>query len=134
MHHLGDDDFSGRINSQFQRDAEGSDITMTFNIPPSMRTDLGRLSNDDQEVTLTMMVKGVQLSHRLYINNRRLSERLEDSPSNGSFGEFRVSFPADYLKVGSNQFEIKATSRGSDVDDFEFVNVKVELLPAGGAD
>ncbi|MGB0717222.1 MAG: carboxypeptidase regulatory-like domain-containing protein, partial [Phycisphaerae bacterium] len=126
VHHLGDDDFSGRINSQFQRDAEGSRIEMNFELSESDIRASG-LRRGDDDVTLTMMVKGVQLVHRLFVNDQLLDERLEDSPANGSFGEFTTTFPRSWLRLGENSFEIRASRRGNDVDDFEFVNVKIRL-------
>jgi hypothetical protein len=41
----------------------------------------------------------------------------------------REIISAALLEAGVNTFEIRARSRGSDVDDFEFVNVQIRLIP-----
>jgi hypothetical protein len=78
---------------------------------------------------ISLLAKGVQMEHPMYINGDRLGERLDNSPRDGSFGEFQARFDADLLQPGTNTFEIRARSRGDDVDDFEFVNVQIRLVP-----
>jgi hypothetical protein len=76
-----------------------------------------------------MLVKGVQLESRIRINGRVLARPLDWSPSDGSFGEFTAPFDAAILQTGTNTIAIIADRRGSDVDDFEFVNVQIRLVP-----
>jgi hypothetical protein len=121
VHHLGDNDFSGRINSQFQKRAEGATFEATFTLTGD------QLSGSGEFVVLAMLVKGIQMDHRIRVNGRLLPERLGWSPRDGSFGEFETAFESGWLVPGSNTIEILASSLGSDVDDFEFVNVQVRL-------
>ena len=123
VHHLGDDQFDGRINSQFQRKAEGSRYTGSFTLsarqlPPHYNT-----------AEITILVKGVQLSSRIRVNGRTIPTRLDWSPRDGSFGEFTASLNPDLLRAGDNTFEILSSSTGSDIDDFEFVNIQIHLSP-----
>ncbi len=121
VHHLGDNRFEGRINSQFQKEAEGSVFYATFTL------DAAQLAAADSVALIQMLAKGVQVKHRLAINGLLLSERLDYAPRDGSFGEFTARFDTDMLHTGANTFHILAGSRGSDVDDFEFVNVQIRL-------
>lgn len=122
VHHLGDDRFDGRINSQFQKQAETDVLTVMFAI------DCGQLSGAIATAQVTMLAKGVQMSHRIVINGTVLDARLDHSPRDGSFGEFTASFDAALLRTGDNTLEIRASNRGGDVDDFEVVNIKVRLI------
>jgi hypothetical protein len=121
VHHLGDNAFSGRINSQFQKRSEGARFSAIFTL--SAR----QLPPYYDEATVTMLVKGVQMSHRIRINGEVIDERLDDAPRDGSFGEFSVEFDPALLREGRNRIEILASSRGGDVDDFEFVNLQIRL-------
>ncbi len=75
------------------------------------------------------MAKGVQCPHQIRINGRRLRKRLDDSPRDGSFGEFTASFKPAWLEAGTNKIKITAKSCSGDLDDFEFVNLQIRLLP-----
>jgi hypothetical protein len=121
VHHLGDDRFDGRINSKFQKSAEGSVFSADF----QLAAETARRGAGSAE--LAMLTKGVQLSHRILINGEVLDDRLDHSPSDGGFGEFVVEFDASLLREGTNTVQIRASSNGSDVDDFEFVNLRVRL-------
>lgn len=124
VHHLGDNAFEGRINSQFQQRAEGAVYETTFELT-AKQLELASLP-----VELTVLVKGVQMRHQLLLNGRDLGTRLDWSPSDGSFGMFVVEFDPALLRVGTNVFSIRAGSRGNDVDDFEFVNLQINLVPS----
>ncbi len=75
------------------------------------------------------MAKGIQRSHKIRINGTVLDDRLDDAPSDGSFGEFTAAFDAGILRPGGNSFEIIAKPSDSDIDDFEFVNIQIRLSP-----
>lgn len=120
VHHLGDDAFGGRINSQFQKSAEGDRYSAQFELSAEQLR--GR-----SKARLHMMCKGVQMKHELRINGETLDSRLDNSPRDGSFGPFVVQFDAALLRAGANRFDLLASSRGTDVDDFEFVNVQIHL-------
>ncbi len=124
VHHLGDDRFDGTINSQFQKDSEGSSFAATFAV------DSGLLKSAIDHAELRLLVKGVQRRHRIYINNHQLSRRLDESPEDGSFGEFIAPFDPSILNDGANLLRIVAAPSSSDIDDFEFVNIRVYLIPS----
>ena len=123
VHHLGDNDFSGAINSQFQRESEGAFYERDFVLSAS------QLAVDLEEAELTLLAKGVQRSHRIRINGVLLDQRLDSAPDDGSFGEFVTRFDPEILVVGKNEFEIIAKPSNSDIDDFEFVNIQIRLIP-----
>jgi len=123
VHHLGDDQFSGAVNSQFQKQSEGAAYTAAFELAAEQVAPYMRRAE------LTMHTRGVQLRHVLVVNGTRLPARLDDSPGDGSFGTFRAEVDIALLRAGANTLEIHALSRGSDVDDFEFVNVQIHLYP-----
>ncbi len=122
VHHLGDDAYDGRINSQFQKRAEGADYVAQFELTEHQLT--GRI----RYAELWMLAKGVQRPHPIRINGHLLDRALDEAPRDGSFGEFVVRFDPAYLQAGANVFHLHATARGSDIDDFEFVNVRIRLM------
>ncbi len=124
VRHLGDDQFGGAINSQFQKPSEGVEFTAKFQLSAAQVRPEGNAE-------IRLMVKGVQVAHRLYVNGTLLERRLDQSPRDGSFGEFRAAVEGSLLRAGENEFRIVAGRRGSDVDDFEFVNVQIHLRPDG---
>ena len=63
------------------------------------------------------------------INGELLDGRLDQAPDDGSFGEFRTEIDPDLLLPGTNLLEIRTSSCRGDLDDFEFVNVQIELTP-----
>ncbi len=121
VHHLGDDAFSGSINSRFQKSAEGSVFTAEFTVEGA------HIEASAGTATLSLLAKGVQASHRILINGKLLPSRLDESPRDGSFGEFTAEFSTRLLTPGTNRLRILATSLGSDVDDFEFVNIRIHF-------
>ena len=122
VHHLGDDHFDGRINSQFQKQSEGAQFATTFTLgEEQVSPQVGR-----GEVVL--LAKGVQRRHSIVLNGTTLDQRLDTAPDDGSFGEFAAPFDAGLLHSGENTLEIIAAPSSSDIDDFEFVNVRVRLF------
>lgn len=119
VHHLGNDRFEGRINSQFQRDSEGTTLMFEFDLP----ADHPALSAATAQVAL--LARGVQCPHHIHVNGRLLRQRLDESPTDGSFGEFIAAFDASWLRPGANTLSITARSCNGDLDDFEFVNVRI---------
>jgi len=123
VHHLGDNNFDGLINSQFQKRSEGSSFTATFElgarqVPPHAGS-----------AEVRLLAKGVQRRHKILINGTVLDKRLAGAPEDGSFGEFTAAFDAALLTVGTNTLEIIAAPSSSDIDDFEFVNIQIRLAP-----
>ncbi|MDO8631309.1 MAG: hypothetical protein Q7R41_12530 [Phycisphaerales bacterium] len=127
VHHLGDDRFDGAINSQFQKTTEGSSFAATFEV------DRGLLKSPIDHAELRLLVKGVQRRHRIYINDHLLAGRLDESPEDGSFGEFVAAIDASILKGGANTLRIVAAPSTADIDDFEFVNIRIYLIPLSRA-
>ncbi len=123
VHHLGDDNFEGVINSQFQRSSEGSEFSAAFELTQ------GQLPPHFNTAEVWLLAKGVQRRHRIRINGEVLDTRLDDAPEDGGFGEFTAPFDASLLREGTNTFEIIAAPSSSDIDDFEFVNVRIRLSP-----
>jgi len=121
VHHLGNDRWAGRINSQFQKRAEGRILRAYIELSAEQ---VGPYVN---EATVALLAKGVQCPHRIYVNDQLLDQRLDESPADGSFGEFSVSFGPDLLIEGINVLEIHAVRCRGDLDDFEFVNVQLRL-------
>ncbi|MBU0638439.1 MAG: hypothetical protein KKB50_06200 [Planctomycetes bacterium] len=121
VHHLGNDRFEGRINSQFQRTAEGRSFEAEFYVSDEQLTSTLRAAR------LTLMAKGVQCPHRISVNGHLLPQRLDESPADGSFGEFTVAIAPEHLVEGINTLRISAVSCQGDLDDFEFVNLQLDL-------
>ena len=120
VHHLGNDRFDGRINSRFQRKAEGTIYRAQFELAAD------QLPPYVQRAQIVLMVKGAQVRNEIRINGNLLERFLDTAPRDGSFGEFLAEFPADWLHEGANTLRIKSV-RGGDLDDFEFVNVRILL-------
>jgi len=121
VHHLGNDHFEGRINSQFQRRAEGTTYTATFEVTGD------RLPPNFSRAQVWMLVKGAQSNNRIRINGTMLRTRLNDAPDDGSYGEFTAPFDIRLLEEGENIIEIISVDETGDLDDFEFVNVQIRF-------
>ncbi len=122
VHHLGNDEFSGRINSQFQRRSEGLVLQMPFEMTEA------HAALPLRGAELRLLVKGTQAPNPVRINGRQIAT-LAQSPNNGGFGEQVIRIPSGVLKLGRNVLELESVARpGSDKDDFEFVNPRVVLL------
>ncbi len=122
VHHLGNDEFSGRINSQFQRASEG----LVLELPFEMTEAHAKLRLRGAE--LRLFVKGTQAPNPVRLNGRQIAT-LSQSPNDGSFGEQVITIPSGVLRLGMNVLELESVARpGSDKDDYEFVNPRVVLL------
>jgi hypothetical protein len=128
VHHLGDDRFSGSINSQFQKRSEGAKFTIGFEIAPEI------LANPLARAEVRLMAKGVQRRHKIFVNRRLLERRLDEAPEDGGFGEFIAPFDPALLVAGVNRLSIEALPSDEDIDDFEFVNIRVYLVPVSALD
>ncbi|MEK6644198.1 MAG: hypothetical protein AABZ08_09830 [Planctomycetota bacterium] len=122
VHHLGNDAFEGAINSQFQRDSEGTVFSSRFELTAD------QLSESIVSAELELLAKGVQCPHKIRVNGTLLEARLNQSPPDGSFGVFIVPVVTDLLRAGENVLEIRAVSCRGDLDDFEFVNIQLKLF------
>ncbi|MEZ6233493.1 MAG: hypothetical protein R3B68_04830 [Phycisphaerales bacterium] len=125
VHHLGNDEFTGQINSQFQRTSEGIIWTREFTLAG------GQTGAAIRAAELVLLAKGAQADNPIRINGRMLEGRIVGTPRDGSFGEMVFPFPPDWLREGVNTIEIRSVRGSNDLDDFEFVNVRVRLRPSG---
>jgi len=126
VHHLGDDNFDGRINSQFQRESEGYAVEIGFELADA------QLDGAIGGAELTLLVKGSQRDNRVELNGRPVGV-LGESPGDGSFGRRTLRVPTQLLRDGENTLRVRSgRASGSDHDDFEFVNPRLILTPAGG--
>lgn len=119
VHHLGDGNFGGTINSQFQRRSEGAIYNATFA--------LSEQQISAQAADLVFVAKGVQAENPVLINNQ-LVGMIPQSPTDGSFAEVALRVPMTYFDEDSElqllEIQSVATSTsGSDIDDFEFANI-----------
>ena len=121
VHHLGNDRWAGRINSQFQKRAEGRILQAYIELSAE------QVGPHVSAASVALLAKGVQCPHRIYVNGELLDQRLDESPADGSFGEFSASFDPELLIEGINVLEIHAVRCRGDLDDFEFVNVQLRL-------
>jgi len=122
VHHLGNNLFEGRINSQFQSEAEGTLYSATFTMRRS------QLPPNFSRAEVRLLVKGAQARNRIRINGNLLRQRMNESPSDGSYGEFAAPVPIEWLRQGANEISIEAVNDTGDIDDFEFINVRIELF------
>ena len=121
VHHLGDDSFSGAINSQFQRSSEGPSYIRSFSLSDEQISSL--------ELTLVTAAKGVQGANEVYINSN-LVGTFPDTNADGSYTQLDIplTLPAGLLGPGNNTLEIRSIITGQaagDIDDFEFVNISI---------
>jgi len=123
VHHIGNNRWEGRINSQFQKEAEGEMYEATFEVAED------QLAPHFSRAAVALLAKGVQCAPRIWINGRRIDHDLDESPSDGSFGEYVLSFDIDEMDEGENTLRIRSTSCRGDLDDWEFVNVQIRLSP-----
>jgi len=122
VRHLGNDEFTGSINSQFQMASEGVVYSRRFVLEHN------QVAPAIKRAEIRLLAKGAQTRNQIRINGRLVERRLTDSPSDGSFGEIRARFPVKWLRTGRNVIEIRSVrERGTDLDDFEFVNIRIHL-------
>ncbi len=127
VHHLGNDEFTGRVNSQFQKKSEGTAYRVTF------RVDASQVAPAMAHAEVRLLARGAQIPNQVRINGRLVPRRLDNSPGDGSFGEFTAAFPIEWLGVGENVFEIRSVKQArTDFDDFEFINVRIVVEAADG--
>ena len=121
VHHLGNDTFEGRINSQFQKSSEGRNWRVQFELADT------QLPPHYTRARVRLLARGVQCPHRIVINGAELPDRLDSSPRDGSFGEFEADVDIDSLLPGENTLTVRGVACQGDIDDFEFVNVQIRL-------
>lgn len=121
VHHLGDSNYGGSINSQFQYPgAEGTYFASYFGVSSAQKS--------YAYTTLKFYAKGVQgeCADEVWINNTKIGT-LSSSYSTGAYSYYSISINPTILTVGSyNTFQIKSQkSSSTDYDDFEFTNAQI---------
>jgi len=124
VHHLGNDEFEGAINSQFQRGSEGLVYEATFTL------DASQVGAAIRSAELLILAKGAQARNPIRINGRDLEGFIVETPRDGSFGELVFRVPPRWLRAGANTIEIESVRGSNDLDDFEFVNPRIRLRPS----
>ncbi len=128
VHHLGDGEFEGQINSQFQKPCEGRVYEAAFRLTEPQAAAAGGRG----EAEVLLLAKGLQGVNEIRINGNLLDDRFTGSPADGSFGAFRARFPAEWLRAGDNTLGITSVRGAHDFDDFEFVNPRIRVnVPPG---
>ncbi|MDF1533283.1 MAG: FxLYD domain-containing protein [Methanosarcinaceae archaeon] len=120
LHHLGDDSYSGYVNSQFQLSTEGSRYSKVFTM------DGNQLKYSKAILRITN--KGAQASNQITLNDQNIGV-LCCSSSDGSFGTLRWEFDTSVFEKGFNQITINSAYDQYDrgYDDFEFTDIMIEL-------
>jgi len=120
VHHLGNSNFSGSQNSQFQYPrAEGPSFSRTFTVSDAQ---IGFAA-----ARLRFIARGVQCGNVVSINGVEVA-RTANSPVDGSVGHYEYSLDPSILQAGEgNRFVVQA-STCSDMDDFEFSNAQIDFF------
>jgi len=123
IHHLGDDNYTGTANSQFQKKTEGTVFAKQFTITTEQY-------DNYNNAVLKFEAKGIQnYDSKVSINGIGIT--LESSPEDGSYKTYTIPLDKDIYHEGINS--IKFTSSSTminyrlDYDDYEFSNVRIEF-------
>ena len=121
LHHLGDDHYSGSVNSQLNMSTEGITYNRSFTV---------NMTQPFTKATLSITHRGVEKDNPIKINGKVVCSEW-DSPSDGSMGTTTISFDISILKAGANTISITSLKEGdfwsTDYDDFEFTNIYITL-------
>lgn len=119
-HHLGDSNYSGAANSQFQYPrAEGLTWTKSFNLTTQ--------PSQFQSATISFKAKGIQYPDTVTVNSTVF--KLANSDSAGGYSDYSITAPLNAFKANqSNTIAISSVMDSSgDYDDFEFLNVVINF-------
>lgn len=118
VHHLGDDSYSGTINSEFQVPAQGTTYETTVDLTESQAT--------ADDVTLRYNIRGAEKQNEVSINGTRVGT-FDEAPADGSIGQREFAVDPAVLRAGENEFRVESEPEelvsGTDYDDFEFHDV-----------
>ncbi len=118
VHHLGDDMYGGSINSQFQKNTEGTGFQKTFYITEAQYQNY-------THAELTFSGKGIQyVEDALTLNNK--TAYLEQANIDGSYKTYRIYLDKTSYHQGENSISITSAQDG-DYDDFEFANIIIRF-------
>lgn len=127
LHHLGDNNYSGSANSQFQKSTDGDEVSIEFSVPANT-----------ESITLGFEAKGIQTS--LGYDNGvtivtvtsdpyfELTDVIEDSDSNGFYSSYEFNFELPALSAEQDlELLIYAGESRGDIDDWEFSGVYMSI-------
>lgn len=124
VHHLGDGNFSGLSNSQFQFPrAEGAAFSRAFSVTATQRA-FG-------SAKLILRAKGMECPNEIRVNSLLLGSLAASDP-NGGFTIYEVPLDVTWLTQGAQNTFVFSSGSGSpcsggDLDDFEFANVQIQF-------
>ncbi|TLS74170.1 carboxypeptidase regulatory-like domain-containing protein [Mariprofundus erugo] len=125
LHHLGNGQFGGAINSGFQKaSAEGGRYESHFELKEE------QLPPYIAGARLLLSVRGAEESNPVSVNGTSIGA-LNASNGDGSASVTKLDFDVCALKSGDNVLAIAAadSNQNNDIDDFEFTNVQLMLTP-----
>lgn len=119
LHHLGDGEYDGEINANFQKPIEGPELTREFR--------LSQIQNDVSGAELVYTIRGAELNNEVSLNGVVLAE-ASSAPADGTASDQRLRVRPEILRVGTNTLEVRAdANRQRDLDDFEIANIRLVL-------
>lgn len=128
VHHLGDSNYTGSANSQFQYpSAQGTSFTATFAVQSA--------SLAYAHATIDFSAKGIECPDTLSINGGA-PYVLGPSASDGSYSTYSIPVSPNVFSSGGNAIRINSVNYGGpgngvcangDYDDFEFANVIIKF-------
>ena len=121
LFHLGDDNFGGAINSQFQKDSDGLETSFSFANSSSRST-----------LKISFEAKGLQPDYgyqgpasTIIFGDQAIV--LEKSPEDGSYQKYAIEFENN-ANIDMVTFKTSAPASNGDVDDWEFTSFYIEGL------
>lgn len=126
LFHLGDDNYGGPENSQFQKTTDGTELDIEL-----------KDSDGYEKIDLSFEVKGIQPSRfmeenhssvQFFAGDELVAEEFidEDSPQDGSFGTYKMSVDNSETITIIKFVTRKDGPQDSDFDDWEFTCLYVE--------
>jgi hypothetical protein len=116
LHHLGDGQFDGPVNANFQEPVESDELSVEFT--------LSRTQARSDAAELRYSIRGAQLDNEVGINGRLIAD-ADSAPADGSASERRLDVNPVLLEEGTNRLQVEATSEDGNLDDFEITNVRL---------
>lgn len=129
LHHLGNNNYGGTINSRFQKpQAEAASYTKDFQIPEA------RMAADTLAIRakLKLTVKGAEEENPVFINGKEIGILGSANPD-GSATKVEINVDPCTLRPGKNILTMESadSNRNGDIDDFEFANIQLVFDPEG---
>ena len=118
LYHLGDNNFGGLINSQFQKESDGTEVSFDF-----------QNSSSRAKLKITFEAKGLQTTKfdnpgAILFGTQTVA--LEMSPEDGSYGQYSIEFENDANIETIKFITSNPNPSTGDVDDWEFTSFYIE--------